>query len=100
MDVKKGKLIVAWRVIKNPYVATLIIFALLMCFAENNIFVTFSLRRELSQLKREERQLREEMEHDRAHFEVLKGDIKANERYGREVYYLRRPNEDVYIFER
>ena len=90
----------AWKIIKNPSIATLIIFFILLCFAENNIFVTLRLRQELSELKKEEKSLREEMKHDSTHIEVLKGDLSAIERYGREVYYLRRANEDVYVFEK
>lgn len=90
----------AWTIIKNKYVATLICFVLLMCFAENNIFVTMRLRQELSGLKDEEKQLREEMKSDSAHLEMLRGDIDAIERYGREVYYLRRADEDVFVFDK
>ena len=96
----KKRLQRAWKIIKNPYIATLIIFFILLCFGENNIFVTLRLRQELSELKKEEKTLRDEMRHDSANIEVLQGDLSAIERYGREVYYLRRANEEVYVFEK
>ncbi|MBR1793326.1 MAG: septum formation initiator family protein [Bacteroidales bacterium] len=100
MAVKNKYLRITWNIIKNKYVATLLIFALLMCFAENNIFVTMRLRQELSELKDEEKRLRNEMISDSSHLKVLRGDMNAIEKYGREVYYLRRANEDVYVFDK
>jgi len=99
MTIKNVFLQRMWRFVKNKYIATIIIFVLLICLSDNNIFVTMRLRAELSDLKDEKKELINEMKHDSTHLEVLRGDAEAMERYGREVYYLRASDEDVYVFE-
>lgn len=89
-----------WHIVKNKYVAATILFVLLITLTDNNLFVTMRLRGELSEVREEKERLINEMRHDSTHLEVLRGDAEAMERYGREVYYLRATDEDVYVFEK
>jgi len=94
----KEKLLKIWNVVKNKYVAATIIFlAIIFFFDENNLMVTRSLYRQVHSLKAEERELSEGIVNDSAQVLALKNNLSAIERYGRETYYLKRADEDLYI---
>lgn len=87
-----------WKVVKNKYVATTLIFlAIILFFDENNLMVTRSLYRQVRDLKVEEKELSDGIVADSAQVLALKNNLDAIERYGRETYYLKRADEDLYI---
>lgn len=89
-----------WNIVKNKYVAATLIFVVLIVFLdENNLFVTSRLRREVRELGQEEVALRDGIVQDSLRVNSLVGDVEALERYGREEYYMKRANEDVYVIE-
>lgn len=90
-----------WKVVKNKYVIATIVFLVVIFFLdENNLLVTFSLKRDVDRLKAEERSLVEGIATDSVQTQALKYDRKAIERYGRENYYMKCANEDIYIIKR
>ena len=87
-----------WRIVKNKYVAVTLIFLLFFFFlGENNFFVTHQLKRELAELNKEIDLLEHDIKQDSAEAVSLIGNIEALETYGREHYYMKRDNEDIYI---
>ena len=90
----KKILLSIWKVIRNKYVAATLVFLLFFLFlGENNVLVTHQLKRDVASLNREI----DLLEHDSAEAESLFGNMDALETYGREHYYMKRDNEDIYI---
>lgn len=95
---KKTFWLKVWRVLKNPYVAATIVFLLFYLFlGENNLKVRQNLSREVSSLKKEERLLEEGIRQDSIEATSLRNNKDALEAYGREHYYMKRPDEDIFI---
>ena len=94
----KKVLLSIWKVIKNKYVAATLVFLLFFFFlGENNVLVTHELKRDLAELNKEIDLLEHNIKQDSAEAESLIGNIDALETYGREHYYMKRDNEDIYI---
>ena len=87
-----------WKIIKNKYVAATLIFLLIFLFlGENNVRVIHRLRRELNDLNKEARLIEKDIKQDSLEAEHLFGSKEALEAYGREHYYMKRDNEDIFI---
>lgn len=94
----KKVLVSIWKVVKNKYVAATLIFLLFFFFlGENNVLVTHQLKSDLAELNAEIDKLEHDNKQDSAEAESLIGNIDALETYGREHYYMKRDNEDIYI---
>lgn len=89
------------KVLKNKYILATFVFVVIICFIdENNLMVTFKLRNEVNGLKREEALLHEGIVNDSIEAYALKYDQEAIERYGRERYFMKCKDEDIYIIKR
>lgn len=87
-----------FRIITNKYViATVVFAAVILFFDEYNLMVTRRAQREVSQLQAEEQTLREAIVHDSLSNATLRHSMEAKERFARENYYMKRPNEDIYV---
>ena len=87
----KKTLLTIWRIVKNKYVAATLIFLLFFLFlGENNVMVTHKLNREVSELNKEADLIRQGIEQDSIAAEAI-------ETYGREHYYMKRQNEDIFL---
>lgn len=87
-----------WSAIKNKYVLTTIIFILIfVIFDTNNVRVTMGLSREVSRLEHQKVELEAGISADSVEIYSLKDNLDAIERYGREHYYMKRENEDLFI---
>ena len=94
----KKILLTIWKVLKNPYVAATLIFLLFFCFlGENNLIVTHRLQSEVSELRREMELLKTNLEQDSIEASSLLDNPDALEAYGREHYFMKRPEEDIFI---
>ena len=94
----KKMLLSIWRVIRNKYVAVTLVFLLFFFFlGENNVLVTHQLKREVAELNKEIDLLEHDIKQDSAEAVSLIGNMEALETYGREHYYMKRDNEDIYI---
>ena len=94
----KKVLLSIWKVIKNKYVALTLGFLLIFFFfSENNVFVIHKLKRDLAELNKEISLLETGIKQDSIEAESLIGNMDALETYGREHYYMKRDNEDIFI---
>lgn len=83
---------------KHKYLWFTIAFLVVFVFlAENNLLLTLRLHKEVSALKKQEEVLREEIYTDSVKFHSLSGDADALEHYGREHYYMKCNDEDIFI---
>lgn len=90
-----------WKIIRNKYVAVSLVFLLFFIFlGENNVMVTHRLKRELSELNKEAEMLEKDIRQDSIEAVSLTGNPEALETYGREHYYMKRDNEDIYIIKK
>lgn len=87
-----------WKIIGNKYViATLVFAALILFLDEYNLMVTGRVAREVNDLHAEEQALREAIVADSVNNATLRGNMDAIEQYGRENYYMKRPDEDIFV---
>ena len=94
----KKTLLTIWRIVKNKYVAAPLIFLLFFVFlGENSLLVTGRLNREVSQLRKDAATMEDNIRQDSIAAVSLLGNKDAIETYGREEYYMKRDNEDIFI---
>lgn len=87
-----------WKIVKNKYFITFFIFFLLIIFLdENNLFVVRSLSRDVAELQYTVDTMQLGISRDSIQAERLKYDIDSIERFGRENYYMKAKNEDVFV---
>ena len=77
--------------------ATAVFAALILFLDQYNLLVTMKLSHQVSALHEEEEHLSEAIVQDSINNATLKGNLDAIEHYGRENYYMKRPNEDVFV---
>ena len=86
------------KIIGNKYViATLVFLVLIVFLDEYNLLVTRRVSRQVDALHAEEKALKEAIVADSAANATLVNSLDAKEHYGRENYYMKRPNEDIYV---
>lgn len=94
MKRKKNKILVYFR---NIYAIIGLIFFIWMVFLDTNSLVKFiGLRKKLDRLENEKTKLEIEILKDKELIKKLNDSIEI-EKYGREKYFLKKENEDVYI---
>lgn len=71
-----------------------------MFLDENNFFVVHSLQREVDELELTVDTMRQGVYRDSIQSERLKNDLDSIERFGRENYYMKAENEDVFVVTR
>ena len=80
------------------YIVATVIFLVVILFIDpNNLLVTHRLSRQVKDLRSEERELKEAIVADSAAAASLHENPDAIEHYGRENYYMKRPNEDIFV---
>ena len=90
-----------WKVIKNKYFIATVIFCLLFFFFdENNFFVSRSLRKDVGELNKTIDTLLVGIEQDSLQAGRLKDNMDSIERSGRERYFMKAKDEDVFIVSR
>ena len=94
MKRKKNKILVYFR---NIYAIIGLIFFIWMVFLDTNSLVKFiGLKKKLDRLENEKTKLEIEILKDKELIRKLNDSIEI-EKYGREKYFLKKENEDVYI---
>ena len=96
-----GKLISIWEFIcRRKYLITVVAFAVIIGFLdENSLFRRLGYEREISQLKEEIEKYRADYEENTKRLNELNSNPDAIEQVAREKYLMKKPNEDIYVFE-
>lgn len=80
------------------YIIVLVLFAVYILFLDDySIIATSRLKRQVRQLHAEEQALRQAIVEDSANAAELRDNLDAKEHYGRENYYMKRDNEDIFV---
>ena len=95
------KLITIWSFIcRRKYLITVVAFAVIIGFLdENSLFRRLAYEREISQLKEEIEKYRADYEENTKRLNGLNSNPDAIEQVAREKYLMKKPNEDIYVFE-
>lgn len=90
-----------WSIVRcHKYLITLLLFAVLIGFVDENSMVRrMKLAHEELLLREEIEKYRKEFEESTARLNELAVDSESIERIARERYFMKKPNEDVYVFE-
>jgi cell division protein FtsB len=85
-------------VFKNKYVITIILFLLWIIFFDaNNLISRVREKMELNKLKAEKEYYLEKIESDSSRLMELRTDNENLEKFAREQYRMKNPDEDIYI---
>ena len=80
------------------YIVVLAFFAFYIVFLDDySIVYTSRLKRQVRQLHAEEQALKDAIVADSANAAELRDNLDAKEHYGRENYYMKRPDEDIFV---
>ncbi|MFN8142800.1 MAG: septum formation initiator family protein [Bacteroidia bacterium] len=84
--------------IRNKYTLTFLGFLIWLSFFDRNDFITtMSYRQKLSELKNEKEYYEEEILKNKAYLNDLQTNRENLEKFGREKYFMKRDNEDVFV---
>lgn len=84
----------------NKYIITLIIFGVIVVFLdENSLLTRLAYTHEEHQLRQEIEKFQREFDESTRLLNELEADSIAIEQIARERYLMKKPNEDIYVFE-
>ena len=85
--------------LKNRYAITLLFFLLWVLFIDqNNTITQYEYKKQLNELEREKVYFSDEIKKTRKELEELTSNPKSLEKFAREKYYMKKDNEEVFIF--
>ena len=85
-------------VFRNKYLLTIIIFVVwILLFDSNNLIARYKEMKELRKLKTDREYYIKRIEGDRQKLHELKTDNHNLEKFAREQYRMKKPDEDLYI---
>lgn len=96
-----SKLLSVWHFIcKHKYVITVLVFLVALgVLDENSLIRRYSNKREISRLHDEIDEYQREYDESTRKLNELMENSEAIEKVAREKYLMKKPNEDIYIFE-
>ncbi|MFO7933796.1 MAG: septum formation initiator family protein [Bacteroidales bacterium] len=87
-----------WPWLKNKYVLTIILFFFwILFFDQNNLVDRIKMSSEIRQLEDDRHYYLEQIQKDSARLYELTTDKENLEKYAREQYFMKKPNEDVFL---
>lgn len=85
--------------LKNKYSITFLIFLFWIAFIDqNNLITQYQYRQQLDELKTEKSYFVKEILRTKTELEELSTNPKSLEKFAREKYYMRKDNEEVFVF--
>lgn len=96
-----GKLVTIWNFAgKHKYLITIAIFGIIIGFLDENSMVRrIGYAREIHRLQEEIDKYRAEYEENTQRLNELTTNPEAIEQIAREKYLMKKPNEDIYVFD-
>jgi len=83
---------------RNKYILTILLFLIwLLLLDSNNLISQFKEMKELNRFRREREYYMNKIEVDRKKLNELKTDDDNLEKFAREQYHMKKPDEDLYI---
>ena len=96
-----SKLLTVWRYVRRrKYLITILGFLVIIVFLDDNSLIQRAKHRaEIETLKSEIEKYRQQFEEDTRKLKELTANPEAMEKIAREKYLMKKPNEDIFIFE-
>jgi len=86
------------KIFRNFYFITTVLFLVWMLFFDSNDFITqYQMSKKLADLEEDKQHYLEKMEEVQQDRKELLGNPALLEKFAREKYLMKRPNEDVFI---
>jgi cell division protein FtsB len=99
MNFKKIKNKKWFKIASNMYVLVLTVFVIWMSFFDtNSLLIHLELKKEIKNLEKTKVFLRDEIAKDKIIIKKLSSEEEL-EKFGREQYYLKKKNEEIYLIE-
>lgn len=87
-----------YRILRNKYVLTLLIAGIWMLFMDKYSMVAqWRMRQNLAELEKDKAYYLQGITETDYKIEQMKTDLQETEKYARENYWLKKPNEDIFI---
>ena len=87
------------KLLKNKYLLVIVgLIIWLLYFDKNDVFTQLDLVKRCDKLRVEKEYYINEIESNTTEIEELQNNIKSLETFAREKYYMKRDNEDVFVF--
>lgn len=95
-----SRLLTVWNYIRRyKYLVAVVVFLLIIgVLDENSLYTRYQRRVEIGNLKQEIQKYQSQYEAETAQLQALQNDPSAVERMARERYFMKRPDEDVFVF--
>lgn len=98
-----SKLKIVWRNLKRPFKNLFLLIGVgflvwMLFFDANSWLIHRELNQEIEQLEDKKSFYQDAIKQDQQEWKALQSE-EGLERFGRDKYYLKKPNEDVYIIE-
>ena len=91
----------ALKILGNKYVVCTLIFILFFIIIDNNGLLThYRLRKQNALLIEQKEKLEKDIYTDSLNYQKMTTDIDEIERFGRENYYMKKDNEEIFIVKR
>ena len=89
-----------WNFIRrHKYAVAIVIFLFIIgLFDENSFYTRYKRRMEIGNLKREIDKYQEQYDAETLELQALENDPAPVERMARERYFMKRPNEDIFVY--
>ncbi|MGB8704317.1 MAG: septum formation initiator family protein [Gillisia sp.] len=88
-----------FRIVSNKYVLILLIFGFWMLFLDSNSWLTHrELNQQINELQNNKAYYQTEIAKDKAVMNKLNDSLEL-ESFARQQYYMKRPDEDIYIID-
>lgn len=88
-------------VTRNKFIITLIVFVLwVFFFDKNNLLERRKYIRQLEQLRKDKRYYENKIRRDSARLHELRNNPERLERFAREHYYMKEPDEEIFIIQK
>ncbi|MBR5541664.1 MAG: septum formation initiator family protein [Bacteroides sp.] len=96
-----SKLTTIWTYIRqHKYLITIVTFLVIIVFLdENSLIQRAKYQQEINELTNEIEKYRKQYEEDTEKLKELTNNPEAMEKIAREKYLMKKPNEDIFIFE-
>lgn len=83
--------------VTNKYVLAVAIFLVLLLIDQNSLSVRYELSQKVDKMENEKQMLQGRIEQTRRKMDELKSDKSMLEKFAREEYYMKKPDEVIYI---
>jgi len=85
--------------LKNRYAFTILVFLVfLLFFDQNNLITQYDYRKQLEKLETEKEYFNQEITKTRKELNELTQNPATLEKFAREKYYMKKDNEEVFVF--